>query len=121
MTLSAADLAAFDRDGCVLLRGFFSAEEVRDLTRWVNDLQCWCAPTPAEQLSGTHYTFHHEQLDDGSRALCRIENYTPFHGGLDAVARERALGFDHSHNTNFNWDKYHNWLDYAAAAEDVPS
>ena len=89
MTLSAADLAAFDRDGCVLLRGFFSAEEVRDLTRWVNDLQCWCAPTPAEQLSGTHYTFHHEQLDDGSRALCRIENYTPFHGGLDAVARER--------------------------------
>ena len=51
-SLSAADVAAFDRDGCVLLRGFLSAEEVRDLVRWVNDLQVWCPPTPAEQLSG---------------------------------------------------------------------
>jgi hypothetical protein len=88
-SLSAADVAAFDRDGCVLLRGFLSAEEVRDLVRWVNDLQVWCPPTPAEQLSGAHYTFHHEQLEDGRRGLCRIENYCNFHGGLDGIARER--------------------------------
>ena len=54
----------------------------------------------------------------GTRELCacarggRAEDDT---GG--ELARERALGFDHSHNTNFNWDKYHNWLDYAEPAE----
>jgi hypothetical protein len=43
--------------------------------------------------SGGNYT-------DGTR-----RTYVLAYRNADAVARERALGFDHSHNTNFNWDK----------------
>jgi phytanoyl-CoA hydroxylase len=25
------------------------------------------------------------------------------------VAKEREMGFDHSHNTDFNWDKFNKW------------
>ena len=44
--------------------------------------------------SGGNYT-------DGTR-----RTYVLAYRNADAVARERALGFDHSHNTNFNWDKF---------------
>jgi hypothetical protein len=92
--LTAEQLATYARDGCLLLRGFLSAEETRDLRRWASDLQTWCPPTQAEQLGGAHYTFHYEALhDEGAGALrpalCRVENYTPFHGGLSDLAHER--------------------------------
>ena len=89
MSLTEEQLAAYARDGLVLLRGFLSPEEVRDLRRWANDLASWCPPTPAQQLSGAHYTFHYETLPSGRPALCRVENYTPFHGGLADLAHER--------------------------------
>jgi hypothetical protein len=93
MSLTEAQLATYARDGCLLLRGFLTPEEARDLRRWVNDLATWCPPTPAQQLSGAHYTFHYEALHGGGGgappALCRVENYTPFHGGLADLAHER--------------------------------
>jgi len=94
MSLTEEQLAAYARDGCLLLRGFLTAEEARDVRRWVNDLATWCPPTPAQQLSGAHYTFHYEALHaapgaGAAPALCRVENYTPFHGGLADLAHER--------------------------------
>jgi len=98
LLLSSTQLATYARDGCLLVRNFFCEEEVRDIRKWVNDLQTWCPPTREQQLSGAHYTFHYESLYDeaaaGPRgALCRIENFTPFHGGLDSLARDRLAPF----------------------------
>ena len=35
----------------------------------------------------------------------------------ECVAEERSLGFDHSHNTNLNWDVFSKWSGVAGAAE----
>jgi ectoine hydroxylase-related dioxygenase (phytanoyl-CoA dioxygenase family) len=97
LSLTEEQVETYRRDGCLLLRGFLSSEETRDMVRWVNDMATWCKPTQEQSLSGSHYTFHYESLhvegEEGGLArvpaLCRVENFTPFHGGLDALARER--------------------------------
>ena len=95
MSLSQEQVERYVRDGCLLLSGFLSPEETADVRKWANDLATWCKPTLEEQLSGAHYTFHYEALFDeeegkGTKpALCRVENFTPFHGGLDSLARDR--------------------------------
>lgn len=30
---------------------------------------------------------------------------------LETIALERKVGFDHSHNSDFNWDKFNSWQD----------
>jgi hypothetical protein len=93
--LTPEERARYDLNGCLLLKGFFNAEDTHDIRKWVNSLETWCPPTPEEQVDGRHYTFHYETLKDGDGgggarpALCRIENFTPWHGGLESVALER--------------------------------
>lgn len=36
-----------------------------------------------------------------------IRRYVLAFRTADTVARERAAGFDHSHNNNTNWDSFH--------------
>lgn len=48
---------------------------------WVTDVASW---SPASV--GLGYTLHHETIGDGVRTLCRVENFTPLHGGLSLIA-----------------------------------
>ena len=81
----AFDAAAFERDGAVLVRALLSPAEVADVQRWCADVASWPA---APHLP---YTLAHETID-GVRTLCRVENFSPLHGGLAGVAeRARAL------------------------------
>jgi hypothetical protein len=84
--MDAPALELFENDGSVLLRGFLSPSDVADLRAWADDVCTW----PAPNVDALKYTLHHETVD-GVRRLCRVENFTPLHGGLAGIA-ERACG-----------------------------
>lgn len=75
----------FNVEGSVLLPNLLSASEVVDMLAWVTDVASW-AP---EASVGLGYTLHYEHIE-GLRHLCRVENFTPLHGGLAAIAERGA-------------------------------
>jgi ectoine hydroxylase-related dioxygenase (phytanoyl-CoA dioxygenase family) len=79
-------VAAFERDGYLLLRGFFDADEVADITRWTEDL----ASAPEEV--GRHWVYREASLlNPEDRIIQRIENFCPFHEGFDCLVRHGRL------------------------------
>jgi 2-aminoethylphosphonate dioxygenase len=79
-------VAAFERDGYLLLRGFFDADEVADITRWTEEL----ASAPEEV--GRHWVYREASLlDPEDRIIQRIENFCPFHEGFDQLVRHGRL------------------------------
>lgn len=74
------------RDGFLLVRDFFSASEVAQLSEWTNDL------ARAPEISGGHWVYHEESLTDPKQRLIqRIENFCPSHHGFAAVIEHGAL------------------------------
>ncbi len=69
-------LAAFRRDGFVVMRGYFTAAEMRDITAWTDA----CAALP--EVPGTYMMYFENSLRDGSRILNRLENFAPYHDGF---------------------------------------
>jgi ectoine hydroxylase-related dioxygenase (phytanoyl-CoA dioxygenase family) len=78
--------AAMDRDGYLVVRGFFDAAEVRDLLAWTDEV------TAAPEVPGRHMVYHEDSLTEpGRRVVQRIENFCPFHPGFDRVVRGGRL------------------------------
>ncbi|MTJ82790.1 MAG: phytanoyl-CoA dioxygenase family protein [Telmatospirillum sp.] len=76
----------FDRFGWVLAPALFSPSEVTQISEWIDEL----AARPEQ--SGRHWVYHQPSLTDPSRSLIqRIENFCPFHPGLDGIARHSRL------------------------------
>jgi hypothetical protein len=53
------------------------------------------------------YIVHGRRGQQHGRAPPHLRGRVP-HGGC-TVRRERAVGFDHSHNTKVNWDTFNKW------------
>ena len=53
------------------------SDEAAELVRWVDEVASW--PDDAGDW------MHHRELTDHGAALCRTENFTPFHDGLRAL------------------------------------
>jgi ectoine hydroxylase-related dioxygenase (phytanoyl-CoA dioxygenase family) len=84
--MDANQIAAFQRDGYLLLRGFFDPNEVADITRWTEEL----AEAPEE--AGRHWVYREASLlDPETRIIQRIENFCPFHDGFDRLVRHDRL------------------------------
>jgi 2-aminoethylphosphonate dioxygenase len=84
--MDANQIAAFQRDGYLLLRGFFDPNEIADITRWTEDL----AEAPEE--AGRHWVYREASLlDPETRIIQRIENFCPFHDGFDRLVRHDRL------------------------------
>ena len=82
----ATDLAAMDRDGYLIVRGFFGAAATRDLLAWTEQISA------APEVPGRHMVYYEDSLTDpGRRVVQRIENFCPFHPGFDRVVREGRL------------------------------
>lgn len=83
--LTAAQRAAFARDGWLVLRGALSADQVAQVTAWVEQVDAWARVDGP----GMH---HFEQTSQGP-ALARSEDWVPHHPALarfvcdDAVIR----------------------------------
>jgi 2-aminoethylphosphonate dioxygenase len=84
--MDANQIAAFQRDGYLLRRGFFDPNEVADITRWTEEL----AEAPEE--AGRHWVYREASLlDPEIRIIQRIENFCPFHDGFDRLVRHDRL------------------------------
>lgn len=81
-----AERAGMERDGYLVVRDFFGADEVADLLRWTTELET------APEVPGRHWVYHEDSLTEpGRRVIQRIENFCPFHEGFDHLIRDGAL------------------------------
>ncbi|MBE7212719.1 MAG: phytanoyl-CoA dioxygenase family protein [Gluconacetobacter diazotrophicus] len=75
------------RDGWLLVRNFFSAAETRDLVDWTGEIAA------APEVPNSQMVYGEDSLlEPGRRVIQRIEDFCTHHPGMDAVAREGALG-----------------------------
>ena len=81
LVITDDQLAAFERDGYLVVRSGFSAAEMALIARWTDEL----AAMP--EVSGRHWVFHEKSLKgDGRDLINRIENIAPFHDGFAEFA-----------------------------------
>ncbi len=80
------DCARLRRDGYLVVRNFFDAEEVAQLLRWTVELET------APEISGRHWIYREDSLSvPGTRVIQRIENFCPYHERFDRLIRNSAL------------------------------
>lgn len=83
---TAEDLAAMDRDGFLVVRGFFDAAETADVLRWTEEVSA------APEVPGRHMVYYEDSLTEPNRRVVqRIENFCPFHPQFDALVRHGRL------------------------------
>ena len=86
--LSPADLAAFERDGFLVVPGMYEPREMRRIAAWLDDL----ASQPLE-AGGLMVYFEDSLTDPGRRIISRIEMFVDHHPGLaQLVSEERMTG-----------------------------
>jgi ectoine hydroxylase-related dioxygenase (phytanoyl-CoA dioxygenase family) len=80
------ECARMARDGYLVVRDFFGADQTRDILRWTRELET------APEIPGRHWVYHEDSLTEpGRRLIQRIENFCPFHAGFDDLIRHGAL------------------------------
>ncbi|WP_439816113.1 phytanoyl-CoA dioxygenase family protein [Zavarzinia sp. CC-PAN008] len=83
---TAEDIAAWERDGFLVVRGFFDATGSAEIERWTDAL--FAAP----EVPGRHMVYYEDDRSrPGHRIVQRIENFCPFHPGFDHLVRHAAL------------------------------
>ena len=83
--LTQEQINSFHRDGYLLVRNLYSAEEASEIGDWANQV----AAMPEDAGSVWMYFDHDEKYPDG-RLLNRIENFIPYHKGFrELITRER--------------------------------
>jgi ectoine hydroxylase-related dioxygenase (phytanoyl-CoA dioxygenase family) len=86
-SLTPKQIETFHRDGFVYAPGFFSAEDMRSITAWTEEVTAW------PEKAGRHMVYHEDSLiDPGTRVVQRIEDVTPFHGGFRALFTQGRMG-----------------------------
>ncbi|MFZ5556189.1 MAG: phytanoyl-CoA dioxygenase family protein [Pseudomonadota bacterium] len=78
--LSAGEVAAFHRDGYIVVRRLFQPDTAARFAAWAEEL----AARPEEPGRQMMY-FEASRTQPGRRLLSRIENFCPFHPGFDAL------------------------------------
>jgi hypothetical protein len=84
LQMSDDDVAHFGQKGWVIARGFFSAQDARMLTRWTEEI-CAMPEIPGRQMVYWENTGAH------GRVIQRIENFCPYHAGMDNMIRAGRL------------------------------
>ncbi len=83
--LSDEQVEQFHRDGFLLVRGMYSADEVADISAWTGEVASW------PEVPGKYMMYFEESQADGARILCRIENFVPFHEGFSKLITKRRM------------------------------
>lgn len=74
---SPQDLAAFDRDGFVIVKGMYSSQEIREISAWIDEISSR-KPEVGKQM----VYYEDSLLEKGKKVLSRIEKFTDFHAEL---------------------------------------
>lgn len=84
--LSDHELAAFGRDGFVVVRQMYAPEEITRLSSWIDDL------VDRSPGAGKQMVYHEaSQLARGTRILSRIENFLDDHAELRAFVEDPRM------------------------------
>jgi hypothetical protein len=83
--LTDGQIEQFHRDGFLAVRGMFSAQEVSEISQWTNEI------ANAPEVPGKYMMYFEQSQDDGSRILCRIENFVPYHDGFSTLITARRM------------------------------
>lgn len=83
--LSAEQIEQFRRDGFLCVRNMYSPEEIEVISQWTDEM----AARP--EAPGKYMMYFEDSQDDGSRILCRIENFVPYHEGFSALITARRM------------------------------
>ena len=84
--LSADAVEAFQRSGWAAAPGFFSADEMAEISRWTDEVSA------LPERSGAHMLYREQSLlDPKSKVVQRIEDFCPHHIGLDRLMRGGRL------------------------------
>jgi ectoine hydroxylase-related dioxygenase (phytanoyl-CoA dioxygenase family) len=75
----------FRKDGYLVVRQMCSADEVETISDWTDELAA-CPEEPGKTMM-----YFEESRDDGSRILCRIENFVPYHEGFGQLITSRRM------------------------------
>lgn len=74
--LTDEQVAQFKRDGFLVVRGMYSADEVAEIGAWTDEVANY------PEVPGKYMMYFEKSRSDGSRILCRIENFVPHHKGF---------------------------------------
>lgn len=82
------EIAGFERDGFVVVRGLFGADEMQRVSRWSDEVESW------PEIPGKYMMyFENSLLEPGKRIINRIENFYPYHDGFRVLFEDpRVMG-----------------------------
>lgn len=83
--LTDGQIERFHRDGFLVVRGMYSPKEVEVISRWTDEV----AASP--EVPGKYMMYFEESQENGSRILCRIENFVPYHEGFSGLITKRRM------------------------------
>jgi ectoine hydroxylase-related dioxygenase (phytanoyl-CoA dioxygenase family) len=84
--LTKEQIQAFERDGLVMVRGFYEDQEVAQISRWVDEIQAYPdAPNKYQRY------YEDSLIAPGYRLLNRMENFSPYHEGFAQLFHESKL------------------------------
>lgn len=83
--LNDQQIEQFHRDGFLVVRAMYSGREVADISRWTDEI----AARP--EVPGKIMMYFENSRQDGSRILCRIENFVPYHEGFSQLITEKRM------------------------------
>jgi hypothetical protein len=78
--LTKQQIEEFYRDGYVIVRGLYTADELRQINQWTEEVTAW------PEVPGKYMMyFEKSQLDPDKRILSRMENIEPYHAGFSQL------------------------------------
>jgi 2-aminoethylphosphonate dioxygenase len=83
--LTMEQLKEFRDAGYLLVRGMYSAEEIGQISAWIDELAA------RGEERGKTMKYFETSRHDGSRILCRIENFVPYHQGFRQLITSRRM------------------------------
>ena len=83
---TAFETSLMQRDGYLVVPGFFGARQTADLLRWTEALE------HAPERPGQHWVYHEDSVTEpGRKVIQRIENFCPYDSAFDGLVRHGDL------------------------------
>lgn len=83
--LSKEQIEQFHRDGFLVVRGMYSDDEMKEISRWTEEV----ANSP--EKPGHYMMYFETSKQDGSRIISRIEDFVSFHEGFARLITRRRM------------------------------
>lgn len=77
--LTPEQIELFKKDGFLLVRQMYSNVEISEIGQWTDEV----ARLP--EVPGKYMMYFEKSQVDGSRIICRIENFVPYHEGFSSL------------------------------------